>query len=252
MAKTDWWMKSGSLDSDMRRYPTSKWDLVNIGGMLLPGIVDVEGDGGNRLDVKHPKGRSSARLEFSGYKPFDITITLLIAHEKDWKQVCEELLPMIRPKNTIKIPEPLEVIHPVFRAYGIRSIVIKDISFPKSEGKGAGKQIKTITIKAWEFIPIEWKKEESTGEKDNVLTGKTTPAPNIPAQEANFASDRRPPSETGYPLTGAKGGYPGLIDRSGKKKKKDGKTQVPLIVDKQDPFYDAPSSSEIDNPPVGF
>lgn len=233
MAKSAFWLRY--INEDPVRIPPSPWDTVTIGSIQLPGVVEVEGDIGNRLDMKQPKGRSSARLEFSGYKPAEITINVQIWTADHWSSL-QQLVIAIRPVNSVGIPKAFDVVHPVFEAYNIRSIAIREISFPKSESKsGAGRQIKIVTIKAWEFIPIEWKKQEKTGEAAAGVYKGSLAAPGLGAEEHLFKSDRRPPSDVPT-LPGFKTGddYSALIKQTNSEKEDKTKTPAALVVDADD------------------
>lgn len=138
------------------------WDTLNLAEIELPGIWTASVTGGIDIQKLSPKGVSAARLEYAGYKPCEIELVGVLWEETQWVIFRDNVWPIIRPRNTIKTPEPIFIYHPLVEMYGVSQIVIASVSGPNATGDDAkGRQIRKIEIKALEFLPIRWKVTES-------------------------------------------------------------------------------------------
>lgn len=205
------WMPTGSMEKDPWNPSRleNEWDTVVFAersDLTFFGSVEVDGEGGTEIDIKKPKAAGATRLEYTGPKPFEVTITILLVTEDHWKFYKNKLIPLVRPAdwNVAKTPTAIQVIHPTLRAVNSTSLVIKTISLPKSKGEGAGKQMKEVVIKAIQFAPIEWKKDESKDKKkdDKVIRTQAAGVPGVLAVINAFASAVSTPSASPIRLTG--------------------------------------------------
>ena len=183
-----------------------------------------------------PKGRSAARLEFSGYDPGVITIQIKLFGKFMWDDF-RAFIPYIRPKNTVKIPKPMAIIHPILAAHGITQVVLNDYKAPEQESDGNELYISELTL--FEYIPIIWKVNEGPAgdKKPQVLSG-TTEGPRIGHAVPAFNSDKEAPSTTGVKTTGfTQQANGGLKEQKDKKSDSDKvKPRDKVFMDVNDPY----------------
>ena len=163
------WLPAGFKDRWNPTNDKNLWDtIVFPNGIEFYGVVDVQGDGGYDIDAKKPREKSAARLEYGGYKAFDVTLTLKIITAEHWDIWENKLYPLIRPINSTDKPKAFTVAHPALRSVGVRALVLKSVSVPKSDGQnGPGKQIKEVVLKCIQYLPIEWRHKEKDGSGSN-------------------------------------------------------------------------------------
>ena len=235
----EWWLPEEETEVDPWFVQDGRrWDAITIGDAVVPGIVDVKGKGGLKLDEKTPKGRSAVRWEFGGYSPYAFTITILLYRQQDWETYRDRIIPIARPRNPGKsaqrLPSPVDIAHPALRAYGIRRCLIKSLSLPESKGEDAkGRQIKTVTLECGEDFPVEWKKDPASASAGQLL--KTSkPLPGLSPVVPNF-QDNRSPSDTATLDKGMLEGGKALVSKTKKKADSKGIKYGPDPMVEQEP-----------------
>ena len=150
------------------------WDVGILNGLRLPGVWTFTLKASTRLAGKNPKGISAARVEFAGYEPCSIKGKGLIWTETHWRIWSEDILPMVRPKNSTSKPAPICIAHPMIDSYEVHRVLVKSVSGPHDTGTNpAGKQVKAITIDFLEYLDVVWKKTESgagSSKNDKLIT----------------------------------------------------------------------------------
>lgn len=106
----------------------ASWDTVLIGEVFLPGVCTVENfEIGRDIDVQKRRKKEKARIRDNGLSPitFDIICEMTAANWPEWIKV----LPYIQPKEG-GTRTPLEIVHPMVNAYGVKEIYIHKIKSP--------------------------------------------------------------------------------------------------------------------------
>jgi hypothetical protein len=155
------------------------WDLLRLGGEVLPGVWSVEGSCERRLDVKARKGddgalitdqgAENASIRFVGMIAIDApkvtpggTFTLTDARAQVVARVQQvplsiaairQLITRIYPRLSAggkneRQHRATEVDHPALQLMGIRSVYIRGVGFPTLE-----RGIITLVLSATEWIP---------------------------------------------------------------------------------------------------
>lgn len=128
---------------------TMLWDILWIGGELMPGLAAVDCDVARKIDVQVVKGSDGATMTDEGYEPQPIQIALklwLKAHWIEWQRV----LPIIHPRQVGGLRRPLEILHPSTESLGIETIYVRKISSPRGTG---AKEPRIITLEALQWFP---------------------------------------------------------------------------------------------------
>jgi hypothetical protein len=123
------------------------WDTLTIHNVLFLGVVTIDGDTGNALDVKHAKGRDGGRITDSGAEAAEFTITFRWWDEVTWASWCQ-VFAAIDPQRQVDRRNPLDVSHPALAQRGITRLYVKSVSFPKQ-----GREGWTATAKVIQWIP---------------------------------------------------------------------------------------------------
>lgn len=176
------------------------WDIVTIGGQVLPGICIVRGKRGKRFDVKKKKGSDFATLTKQGYEPAEISIVNRI-WTRQQLHALELMMPMLEAP-TQQLPDgtlqALEIRHPALDLRNINAMVIKDIGLL---GPGSTKGVMEQTITCLEYKPP--KKTNSSG------TVKGATMYNVPTQtNQRFSKGPNRPTPP-FTNTGPNGGRGG-------------------------------------------
>ncbi len=128
---------------------TLVWDLLWLGGDLMPGLATVDAEVARKIDIQPVKGSDGATIADEGYIPSPINIALklwLKAHWLEWQRV----LPAIHPRQIGGLRRPLEIWHPAAEVLGIETIYVTKIGSPRGEG---GKDPRIIPIEAIQWFP---------------------------------------------------------------------------------------------------
>lgn len=132
------------------------WDTLLLGGAELPGVVDIDGSKGRKVDVKTRKGSDGATLTDNGYDPAKVTIKLRIWTPEQWR-LWQIIFPLIDPKRLGSVRVPFDVQHPSLAAIGIRSVYVTTVAVPKLQGG-----VLNVTLNAVEWFPEPKKAKAGT------------------------------------------------------------------------------------------
>jgi hypothetical protein len=145
------------------------WDVLRLGGQVVPGIARVDVDLGSGLDVKKPKGGSGATIHDQGTPPATLKITVELHHEgmgqqNEVEEFQSKIIPLLRPRSRNGARDPLEIQHPQAALWGVHVVTIGDISSPMP-GRG-GTYIVSFTAIEWAPAPVKTKqaKKNPTGD----------------------------------------------------------------------------------------
>lgn len=109
------------------------WDTLVIAGVLFLGLVTVDGDTANALDVKKHKGRDGGKISDSGAVCAELTVTFRTWDEETWAS-WEQVFRAIDPQRLPDQRAPVDVTHPSLAQRGITRAYVKKVSLPKREG----------------------------------------------------------------------------------------------------------------------
>jgi len=144
------------------------WDMVQLGGVFLPGVCTVEGlEVGLDVDVQKKRKKEKAKLRDNGLSPcaFQIVVELTAADWPQWVQI----LPAIKPK-TGGIRTPLAITHPLVNLNDIRDVYVHKIHY---DAPSARKGMK-ISIRI-----AEWFEEEKDAKQSKTPEAKPPRNPKI-------------------------------------------------------------------------
>lgn len=163
------WDLSGESPYGIAPDPQSQ---VILGGVLLPGIVEIKPvERGIKLEVTAAKGSSSPTIKMSGYEPAKIEFSILVWTEEQI-QLLSDVLSLIEPRAGKSLPDAIPIYHEFLWARGIHSILIESIIGPSFDD-GAIR----LTVKG-----IEWRSDFASRSNDGMGGGTKTPSPSPPPQ----------------------------------------------------------------------
>ncbi len=126
----------------------SEWDVVYLGGEILPGIANVTvttaGDiderksAGVRLSTPIDKGEKAAKV--------NITLTVLPAF---YDRLREVIAPILRPQTKTGARSPLAIQHPLCELWGIGVVLVESATTPNPTSGGT----MTVQIQCIEWSP---------------------------------------------------------------------------------------------------
>lgn len=166
------------------------WDVLRLGGQVMPGVARVDVELGSGLDVKKPKGGRGARIKDQGAPPTELRITIELQHEEMDRFIA--IRKLLRPRNVDGARDPMEIQHPQAALWGIHVVTIGAITAPMP-GRG-GTYVVTFTAIEWAPAPKKTKKAKTSptgnaGKTAQQLIDENSSRPSNPAVVAdNFSS----------------------------------------------------------------
>lgn len=139
------------------------WDRCILGKYLLPGVAEIDVKRGRKFDKKSAKGRNGATITDGGGEGAEVTISLSMTSAEEW-QAFVALAGLLDPTKVS--PQAYALVHPQAEAFGVKSVMVGEISSgPPKNG------IYTVKIKC-----EEWFAAPKKGAKGKVTTPKTAGA----------------------------------------------------------------------------
>lgn len=125
---------------------SGEWDVLTLGGKVMPGVARVEVDIGNCLDIQKSRGSKKARVKDTGAPSAQVSIELVLlpANMADF----EAVLPVISPRSPTASKVGLSIAHPNAKLWGINMVKIGNISSPMPTNGG----MLVIKIRAVEHV----------------------------------------------------------------------------------------------------
>lgn len=171
---------------------TEDWDILLLGDVAMPGTARVEVDMPSGVDVKKPKGGRRATVRDTGSPPakLDIELTLMPAD----MPLFERYLPILRPRASNGVMDPIAIAHPNARMWGINVVLVDSVSSPMPTTGGYLR----IKIKAIEWVPVPKavKKPKVQPKSESDVPGLINALDELPmssgAAEENFTSADQP------------------------------------------------------------
>lgn len=149
------------------------WDTLVIAGIVMPGLVRVRGNVGQRWDQRTTPGKNGIRLTTLGYDAAPISITLRMwmpDHLRDFEQLVRRIRPRFRGFRGKFLPEDaITLEHPAVALYDITAVVVTKLGFPEPQDK----DIYDVNIECIEYIGQDlYKDSKDYGMGSGVKTTK--------------------------------------------------------------------------------
>lgn len=122
------------------------WDILVIGGHVLPGVWTVEGGVGRDLDAKTRKGDYGQRIRDKGYQNGDLTLVGVLAPEDEWEEFQGAPMKEIHPRRKGSAASVLGVHHPALAALGITEVIVERVHVPRPTRDGIEQR---IDVREW-------------------------------------------------------------------------------------------------------
>ena len=133
------------------------WDVVDVAGMVLPGLAKVSGPGvEHAIDVKKSPGKNGATITALGRSLGKFTITLLLWSASQWDEF-KQARGMLQPLSRSGQLQALKVRHPAINALGIDSLYFTRVGVPRP-----GSAVGTYEIEL-ECLEFRLPQQTSTG-----------------------------------------------------------------------------------------
>ncbi len=147
----------------------STWDQVQLGEVILPGVCTIDDfEYGNDVDVQKRRKKEKAKLRDNGIAPcaFSIVVEINGAQWHEWLKV----LPKIQPRREGAVRTPMNIVHPLVNAHGVKEIYVHKIKVAPPSARDGMK----ITIRVG-----EWFEEEKDAQPQKQVKYSPRPSPLI-------------------------------------------------------------------------
>lgn len=167
----------------------SSWDILLLGGVVMPGIPTVEVNLEGGLDVQKPRKGRGARIVDEGNPPSTISVTLQIT-TPDELDSLQNAMPVLRPRSKTAQRAPVEIVYPSVNFVGIENVVVSDVKLAPPNAKDGW----LIEIKLIEWVPAPKPVKPLSKVPSGTATGAAAGA-------GGDAAGIEPPSKTAAPMT---------------------------------------------------
>lgn len=134
------------------------WDVLRLGGQVMPGVAQVTVDLGSGLDVKKPKGARRATIRDEGAPPATLRVEIELLHGE--MAAFESVKKLLRPRSVDGAREPLEISHPQAQLWGINVVTVGEVSAPMPSRGGT--YLVSFTCVEWAPAPTRVKKAKKS------------------------------------------------------------------------------------------
>lgn len=107
----------------------NEWDTVTLDEWELPGVWDVIGSVGQKLDIQQAKGTKGAKIANNG--PEGATLTLKGRLTFEEADEFEQGIDQIHPRNASEYSGPKALANPKSAMLGITQVRVKSITLPR-------------------------------------------------------------------------------------------------------------------------
>lgn len=147
MPTPSWDAETFGYDTFVYQSDRNAWDVVYLGGMMLPGLAEVmDGACERKLDIKNAKGMDGATITPNGYEPAKIVVKLTLV-PAEWVHF-QQVLPLIQPKLGKATSPPMLLEHPATSGYGIDKVLVQKVGLPRKANVTGTKEV-TIHLVQW-------------------------------------------------------------------------------------------------------
>lgn len=130
--------------------PIRRWNTAFLGGLQVPGGVEIKGKTGRKIDVKPAPGTDGATVTDQGFDPakpvLNVTLWTPLQY-RTWLQLMAQYNP--RPgKSAQKPTAPITLDHDPSNDLGINVVMITGVSILE-DGPVVGTKVGTIEMVQW-------------------------------------------------------------------------------------------------------
>lgn len=144
----------------------SEWDVVYLGGEILPGFANVTVTTAGDIDErKSPGVRLSTPID-KGEKAAKVLISLTVLPGM-YDRLREVIAPLLRPQTKTGARPPLEIQHPLCELWGISVVLVESVTTPNPTSGGT--MAVQINCVEWSPAPAQ-AKTTTTVQKGRYLT----------------------------------------------------------------------------------
>lgn len=134
---------------DVPSWNEGRWDLTIIGGILCPGVTEVDVEVESDIDRQKSKGKQKTRTRDQGDKPRQLTITVTINDDPDERAQLALLIQVLDPVASDGVRDPLKIQNANAAIWKIEAINVLKISLPQPRDGG----FLVLTVGAEEWSP---------------------------------------------------------------------------------------------------
>lgn len=138
-------MASGS---DYTGPQPSEWDVVYLGGEILPGIASVNVTTAGDIDERKSAGvRLSTPID-KGEKCAKVSISLVVMPSM-YDRLRQVIAPILRPQTKTGARDPMAIQHPLCELWGIGVVLVESVTTPQPTSGGT----MTVQVQCVEWTP---------------------------------------------------------------------------------------------------
>lgn len=116
------------------------WNVLQINGGDVPGIVKVEASIGRKIEEKKGRGADGGRLIDKGLELAKIKITVTFWTTDHWTSM-EDLIEKLSARDQLARRNAVELFHPELAVLGLKKAVLKSMSTPKPSSIPGAREI---------------------------------------------------------------------------------------------------------------
>lgn len=131
-------------------YAPNPWDTMKIGGIQVPGIVEVTASAGLAYEKSKPSGSHGARITLTGKDPRPVEVKVYVCTPEQW-DALQTLIGRVYSGDR-KTAKAYDAEHPKLALYRIKALLVVDVAGPDT-GRVAGERV--VTLKCEEYSPVK-------------------------------------------------------------------------------------------------
>lgn len=113
----------------------SEWDVVYLGGEILPGIASVTVTTAGDIDERKSPGVRLSTPVDKGEKAAKVLISLTVLPSM-YDRLREVIAPILRPQSKTGARQPMEIEHPLCELWGIGVVIVESVTTPNPSSGG--------------------------------------------------------------------------------------------------------------------
>lgn len=143
------WAKDMMVDGSTSVGPQpSEWDIVYLGGEILPGIATVTVTTAGDIDERKSAGARLSTPIDKGEKCAKVNISLVVMPSM-YDRLRQVIAPILRPQTKTGAREPMAIQHPLCELWGIGVVMVESATTPNPESGGT----MTVQLQCIEWTP---------------------------------------------------------------------------------------------------
>lgn len=173
---------------------TSSWDTLILGSIVFPGIIqNFSLNTSYDYDVKKAKDKDKAYIAYTGTQARQINCSVQIYTKEQYDIWSRDIAPQLNLKADGSVNTPWAITHPQCEQFGIRQVVIQNISVGQPTSSGGH----IISFTFLEFIEAPPRARANRNPRQNEAPGtrnrRSFPA-NGPSRPAQITPNQPPGS----------------------------------------------------------